>query len=198
MSVVTSPLTRRAFLYRAAAVGGSALLLKSMNAWGMGIASKVTAPPPLTGSGKGIKVAVLGAGLAGLSAAYELRKLGYRVQVLEARPYAGGRCQTARRGFTLRELGGEEQQCRFDRGHYINHGPWRIPLDHQSTLHYAREFAVPLEVMVNENDHAWVYLEEGGPCRNGACAARRSRPTCAATSPNCWPSRSSRASSTFG
>ncbi|MDY0961260.1 flavin monoamine oxidase family protein [Massilia sp. CFBP9026] len=163
MSAVKSPLTRRAFLYRAAAVGGSALLLKSMNAWGMGIASKVTAPPPLTGSGKGKKVAILGAGLAGLCAAYELRKLGYRVQVLEARPYAGGRCQTARRGFRLRELGGEEQLCRFDRGHYINHGPWRIPLDHQSTLHYAREFAVPLEVMVNENDHAWVYLEEGGP-----------------------------------
>jgi monoamine oxidase len=163
MKRMTAPLTRRAFLYRAAAVGGAALVMKSMNAWGMGIASKVTRPPPLTGSGKGKTVIVLGAGLAGLSAAYELGKLGYRVQVLEARDFAGGRCQTARKGFSLRELGGEEQHCRFDRGHYINHGPWRIPLDHQSTLHYAREFKVPLEVMVNENDHAFVYLEDGGP-----------------------------------
>jgi len=163
MNHSTAPMTRRAFLHRAAAVGGTGLLLTTMQAWGMGIASRVTTPPALTGSGKGKRVAVLGAGLAGLSAAYELRKLGYEVEVIEARPYAGGRCQTARSGFTLQELGGERQRCRFDAGHYINHGPWRIPLDHQSTLYYARHFRVPLEVMVNENDHAYVYLEEGGP-----------------------------------
>lgn len=159
----TPSLTRREFLYRAAAVGGSALLLNTMNAWGMGIASRVNAPPALGGSGKGKKVVVLGAGLAGLTAAFELRKLGYEMQVLEARGYAGGRCQTARKGFELKELGGEAQRCNFDEGHYINHGPWRIPLDHQSTLYYTRLFDVPLEVMVNENDHAFVYLEDGGP-----------------------------------
>jgi len=163
MRGMTPSLTRRDFLYRAAAVGGSALVLSSMNAWGMGIASRVTAPPVLSGSGKGRKVVVLGAGLAGLTAAFELGKLGYQVQVLEARSFAGGRCQTARKGFGLQELGGEMQQCRFDAGQYINHGPWRIPLDHQSTLYYARQFKVPLEVMVNENDHAYVYLEDGGP-----------------------------------
>ncbi|QJE03396.1 flavin monoamine oxidase family protein [Massilia forsythiae] len=134
-----------------------------MNAWGMGIASTVNAPPALSGSGRGKKVAVLGAGLAGMTAAYELSKLGYQVEVLEARPFAGGRCQTARKGFALQELGGEAQTCRFDEGQYINHGPWRIPLDHQSTLYYTRQFDVPLEVMVNENDHAWVYMEDAGP-----------------------------------
>jgi monoamine oxidase len=163
MKRLTPSLTRREFLYRAAAVGGSALLMSSMNAWGMGIASRTATPPVLAGSGKGKKVVVLGAGLAGLTAAYELGKLGYEVQVLEARPYAGGRCQTARKDFKLHELGGEAQRCRFDAGQYINHGPWRIPLDHQSTLYYARQFKVPLEVMVNENDHAYVYLEDGGP-----------------------------------
>lgn len=163
MTRTTASLTRRDFLVRAAAVGGSALVLNTMNAWGMGIASKVMAPPALSGSGKGKKVVVLGAGVSGLSAAFELRKLGYDVQLLEARPFAGGRCQTARKGFTLQELGGEAQHCRFDGGHYINHGPWRIPLDHQSTLYYTRLFDVPLEVMVNENDHAFVYLEDGGP-----------------------------------
>ena len=163
MKRLTPSLTRRDFLYRAAAVGGSALLLNTMNAWGMGIASKVATPPALSGSGKGKKVLVLGAGLAGMTAAFELGKLGYRVEVLEARAFAGGRCQTARKGFKLQELGGQAQHCSFDEGHYINHGPWRIPLDHQSTLHYTRLFNVPLEVMVNDNDHAFVYLEDAGP-----------------------------------
>jgi monoamine oxidase len=163
MKRLTQSLTRREFLYRAAAVGGSALMLNTMNAWGMGIGSKVTAPPALAGSGKGKKVVILGAGLAGMTAAYELGKLGYQIEILEARNFAGGRCQTARKGFALQELGGEPQTCRFDEGLYINHGPWRIPLDHQSTLHYTREFDIPLEVMVNENDHAWVYMEDAGP-----------------------------------
>jgi monoamine oxidase len=155
--------TRRDFLYRAAAVGGSALLLNTMNAWGMGIASRMNAPPGLAGSGRGKKVAILGAGLAGMTAAYELSKLGYQVEVLEARQFAGGRCQTARKGFSLTELGGETQACHFDEGLYINHGPWRIPLDHQSTLHYTKLFDVPLEVMVNDNDHSFVYMEDAGP-----------------------------------
>lgn len=166
MKRTTPSLTRREFLYRAAAVGGSALVLGTMNAWGMATASRTNAPPALTGSGKGKKVAILGAGLAGMTAAYELAKLGYDVQVLEARGFAGGRCQTARKGFALQELGGELQTCRFDDGQYINHGPWRIPLDHQSTLYYTRLFDIPLEVMVNENDHAWVYMENAGPLSN--------------------------------
>jgi monoamine oxidase len=163
MNGVHKAVTRRDFLYRAAAVGGSALLSNTMNAWGMGINSTASAPPALSGSGKGKKVVILGAGLAGMTAAYELGKLGYECQVLEARGFAGGRCQTARNGFTLQELGGEAQTCGFDQGQYINHGPWRIPLHHQSTLHYTRLFEVPLEVMVNDNDHAFVYLENGGP-----------------------------------
>ncbi len=155
--------TRRDFLYRAAQVGGTALLLNTMNAWGMGIASTADKPPPLQGSGKGKKVLILGAGVAGLAAAYELGKLGYACTILEARPFAGGRCQTARKGFSLTELGGEKQTCTFDEGQYINHGPWRIPLHHQSTLHYTRLFDIPLEVMVNDNDNAWVYMENAGP-----------------------------------
>jgi len=155
--------TRRDFLYRAAALGGSALLLNTMNAWGMGLASRADAPPVLSGSGKGKTVLILGAGLAGMTAAYELGKLGYDCQVIEARGFAGGRCQTARKGFRLQELGGELQECRFDNGHYINHGPWRIPVHHKSTLHYTRLFGVPLEAMVNDNEQAWIYLEQGGP-----------------------------------
>ena len=156
-------ISRRDFLYRAAAVGGTGLMLNTMSAWGMGIESTMSAPPALGGSGKGKKVVILGAGLAGMTAAFELGKLGYQCQVLEARAFSGGRCQTARKGFAMTELGGEEQRCQFDQGQYINHGPWRIPLHHQSTLHYTRLFEVPLEVMVNDNDHSIVYLENGGP-----------------------------------
>lgn len=163
MNGANKAVSRRDFLYRAAAVGGTALLFNTMNAWGMGINSRAGAPPALSGSGKGKKVVILGAGLAGMTAAYELGKLGYQCQVLEARAFAGGRCQTARKGFRLQELGGETQTCRFDDGQYINHGPWRIPLHHQSTLHYTRLFEVPLEIMVNDNDHAFVYLENAGP-----------------------------------
>ena len=37
-------------------------------------------------------VLILGAGLAGLAAALELRQAGYRVEVLEYTDRAGGRC----------------------------------------------------------------------------------------------------------
>lgn len=156
----TKGLNRRQFLGMLGAVGGSSMVLGAMDAWGMGIGSAQEAPPPLTGTGEGKRVVILGAGLAGMTAAYELSKLGYDTPILEARDFAGGRCQTARRGFTLTEAGREPQRCLFDDGQYINHGPWRIPYHHRSTLHYTKEFNVPLEIMVNENDAAYVLYED--------------------------------------
>ena len=44
----------------------------------------------------GLHVIVIGAGFAGLSAAYELQSVGYRVTVLEAQPEVGGRVETRR------------------------------------------------------------------------------------------------------
>ncbi len=72
-----------------------------------------------------------------------------------------------RRGFETTELGGQPQRCLFDEGMYINHGPWRIPYHHRSTLHYAKLFGVPLEIMVNDNDNAYVLYENAeGPFKN--------------------------------
>lgn len=52
------------------------------------------------------RVAVIGAGLAGLSAAYRLHKAGVHVDVYEARHHVGGRVMTARVNGKIVELGG--------------------------------------------------------------------------------------------
>ena len=125
--------TRRIFLEQLAKFGGTALLFAGMDALGFGIGSAMAAPPRLEGTPKAKKVIVLGAGNAGLAAAYELTQAGYDVTVIEARSFPGGRAQTARKGFTLTELGGATQTCDFDDDLYINHGPWRIPYHHHSS-----------------------------------------------------------------
>ncbi len=170
-------LTRRRFFEGLAAFGGVSLVMAGMDALGFGFSSAMAAPPKLEGDAKGTKVVVLGAGLAGMTAAYELTKAGYQVQVIEARAFAGGRCQTARKGFQHTDLNGNNQTCEFDEGLYINHGPWRIPYHHRSTLHYTKLFGVPLESFVNDNDAAYVYFEKGDgplagkPIRKGQIAA---------------------------
>ncbi|WP_376788213.1 flavin monoamine oxidase family protein [Phenylobacterium montanum] len=170
-------LSRRQFIEELAAIGGTSLAMAGMEALGFGFTSAQAAPPTLAGRGKGVKVVILGAGLAGMTAAYELGKAGYDCQVLEARDFAGGRCQTARRGFKHTDLVGNTQVCDFDEGLYINHGPWRVPYHHRSTLHYIKQFGVPVEVFVNDNDASYVYFEKGNgplagkPVRKGMIAA---------------------------
>ena len=60
-------------------------------------------------------------------AALELRRAGYRVQVLEYNNRAGGRCWSLRGGDSYTELGGATQRCEFDSGLYFNPGPARLP-----------------------------------------------------------------------
>jgi monoamine oxidase len=157
-------LTRRGFLSRIGSIGGSAAVLTALESWNMGIASAQNAPPRLEGSGKGRSVVIIGAGLAGLGSAYELTRAGYECTLVEARKRSGGRVLTARRGFEMQELGGLAQKCEFDEGQYINLGPWHIPYTHRSTLHYTRELGVPIEILVTENDAAWLYFKDGkGP-----------------------------------
>lgn len=74
---------------------------------------------------------VIGAGLAGLSAAYELTQLGHDVTILEARTRPGGRV------YTVREP--------FSDGLYVEHGAMYIPSTHDLTLKYVSLFNLPLE-----------------------------------------------------
>ena len=80
--------------------------------------------------GKSQKILIIGAGLSGLVAAYELRKLGHSVTVLEAQRRPGGRV------YTVREP--------FSDGLYVEVGAARIPDNHDLTLRYIREFNLPL------------------------------------------------------
>ena len=105
-------------------------------------------------------VLILGAGLAGLCAAYELERLGYRCEILEARHRTGGRATTVRGGTLWEEKGGR-QECRFERDHYYNPGPARIPYWHV-TVDYCRTLGVPLAPFVNVNEGAYVYQTAPG------------------------------------
>ncbi|MBV7537594.1 flavin monoamine oxidase family protein [Duganella sp. sic0402] len=122
------------------------------------IASAASQNPPLRlapGSGKGVKVLVLGAGIAGLVSAYELRKAGYQVQLIEARDRVGGRNWTIRNGSRIEHNDGTTQVAEFEPGHYFNAGPARLPSHHQTILGYCREFGVELEAEVNTSRSAY-------------------------------------------
>jgi len=65
------------------------------------------------------KVAVIGAGLAGLTTAYRLHKAGYDVDVFEARERVGGRVFTVNLNGTLTELGGQNLDDAKDPIHIV-------------------------------------------------------------------------------
>lgn len=142
--------TRRGFLEAVGRAGGAAAVYEVMTAMGMlRVPDAFAGPPPLPpGSGAGKRIVILGAGIAGLTAGYELLKAGYEVIILEAKQRAGGRSYTVRRGDTIEEITGTKQVCKFDEGPqmYLNAGPGRLPYHHTAILHYCTELGVPLEV----------------------------------------------------
>ena len=100
-------------------------------------------------SGRGQEVLILGAGIAGLVAAYELHLAGCRVRVLEARDRVGGRCWTLRGGDRVVEYGGAEQTCQFPAGEYLNAGANRILPGQRGVLDYVHRFGLPLELFAS-------------------------------------------------
>jgi monoamine oxidase len=151
--------TRRRFLTEVAAAGGTSLAYEAMTALGL-LAAPSQADFNLTGHVKGARVVILGAGLSGMTAAYELGKAGFDCRVLEARARPGGRVFTIRRG-TASEETGTAQTAAFDDGLYFNAGPMRISHHHHTTLAYCRELQVPTEVFVPDCESAYLAQTRG-------------------------------------
>ncbi|WP_221621905.1 flavin monoamine oxidase family protein [Variovorax sp. KBW07] len=149
--------SRRDLLALIGKTAGGGAMYQAMTSLGFAAESNYNGPPKLDGAKRGASVLVLGAGLAGMAAALELRNAGYSVKVLEFSQRAGGRCWTLRGGDTFTELGGAVQQCGFAKGEYFNPGPWRIPYHHHAALGYCKRLGVALEPFVQVNYNALVH-----------------------------------------
>lgn len=100
-----------------------------------GAASVLAAQAPLTladvpvGSRK--RIAILGAGMAGLAAGLELTRAGHEVIILEGQTRPGGRVHTLR--------------APFSDGLHAEAGAGRIPSTHKLTLGYVDRYKLPLD-----------------------------------------------------
>ncbi len=154
-------------------IGGSAAMYMAMTGLGLAQPSPYR-PIRLDGDPKGASVLILGAGIAGMVAALELRQAGYSVQVLEYNPRPGGRNWSIRGGDDYVELGGFAQHCDFADGLYLNPGPWRIPYHHHGLLDYCRRLGVRLEPFIQVNHNAYLHARnafDGKPQRLRAVQA---------------------------
>ncbi|BAZ10762.1 amine oxidase [Calothrix sp. NIES-4071] len=104
----------------------------------------------LANTQQGKHITILGAGIAGLVAAYELESMGHTVNIIEASPRIGGRVWTHRFGNDLDAP-------------YAELGAMRIPSEHQHTLHYVREMGLADRlckfVTVFEEENAFMNIE---------------------------------------
>lgn len=91
-----------------------------------------------------LKVVVVGAGMAGLTAAHELRRAGHSPIVLEARQRVGGRIETFREPFSD--------------GLHAEAGAMRLPAAHRLTAAYIRRFNLPTQPFVSSHPMGWCYL----------------------------------------
>jgi len=115
--------TRRQFLQGLGQVDGYSAVYTAMQT--LDLLSPATAAPARrftlpAGSGNAngtpIRVGILGAGIAGLVAAYELQRAGYAVQVFEANNRVGGRVWTVRGSDTVVQDDRPDQQCPWAKG----------------------------------------------------------------------------------
>ncbi|MBD0671413.1 flavin monoamine oxidase family protein [Streptomyces sp. CBMA156] len=93
-------------------------------------------------AGAGGRVAVIGAGIAGLVCAYELQRRGFDVVVYERANRPGGRVRTHR----------------FWDGTHVDLGAMRIPGNHHCVLHYVSRFRLATRPFVNANPRAYYHL----------------------------------------
>ena len=157
MTEQNSGVSRRKLFHMIGTAAGSAMMYQAMGELGYAAESGYAGPVKLSGDVKGATVLVLGGGVAGLTAALEMRDAGYKVQLLEYQNRPGGRSWSIRGGDTVTELGGFTQKCQFDSGFYINPGPMRIPHHHYALMDYCRRLNVALEPFNIVNYNAYIH-----------------------------------------
>ena len=90
------------------------------------------------------RIVIIGAGLAGMSAAHQLLESGHDVTILEARARAGGRVHTLREPFAD--------------GLHAEAGAMFIPDSHDLTMHYIKLFHIPLNIISHQSRAINFYL----------------------------------------
>lgn len=94
---------------------------------------------------KGIKVGIIGAGVAGLTAAFELRKLGFDITIFETED---------------RRMGGRIYTHYFDKEkkYYAEFGAMRIPVSHEAVWHYIDLFGLKTRPFIQNNPNSFIYV----------------------------------------
>ena len=116
-------------IHRVGRLGGAAAAYQTMAAMGLLPIPDAYAGPPRLPPGNGRRIVIIGAGIAGMVLAWELRKAGYSPLVLEARTRAGGRNWSLRGGDTVHETGSVQRVTWDTDSHmYCNPGPARLPV----------------------------------------------------------------------
>ena len=118
-------LSRRSLLQRAGVVAAGTTVAKALGDWGS-LAHAAPAP------GGQPRIVIVGAGLAGLSAAYQLKQAGYSAQVVEANTRIGGRCWSYNHG-------------EFDAGQVSEHGGELIDQGHTQIRQLAQTLGLTLD-----------------------------------------------------
>jgi monoamine oxidase len=90
------------------------------------------------------RIAIVGAGMAGLVAGVELMRAGHDVVILEASQRVGGRVRTLR--------------APFSSGLYGEAGAMRIPLGHQLTVAYVKRYQLPTEPFHSDHPRAFYHF----------------------------------------
>jgi monoamine oxidase len=114
--------------------------------------SSVLAPSPdinnivAAGSCRGKKVGIIGGGLAGMAAAFELRKAGFDITIFEA---------------NSERIGGRIYTYYFDQEKrlYGEFGAMRLPVGHETVWHYIDLFALNTRPFIQTNPAAFIYLQ---------------------------------------